>query len=242
MDLKELESGVDPEVHWYYQSKKLPMIAYVRKLIRNNSAGLTIVDVGSGSGFFALLLEREFPEQIKKVYLVDIGYTPEEINSTKGKKIEKTLRIPDRIENGLVILMDVLEHIDDDLGMLKSIKAACSGENNHFFITVPAFMSLWSGHDVYLGHYRRYRIPMLRSVLNQAAFRQGKFFYLYGTLFPMVWLARKLDNLKKKNADSNMKPSGKLVNSLLLNFNAMEMKAARSNKFFGVTCVAEGKI
>ena len=242
MDLKELESGVNPDVHWYYQSKKVPLVDYVKKLIRNSSAGLTIVDVGSGSGFFALLLERQFPNQIKKVYMVDIGYSEEEMAATRGKKIEMTHRIPPTIENGLVIMMDVLEHLDSDLNMLKDIKAASKGDNNHFFITVPAFMSLWSGHDVYLGHYRRYRIPMLRKVLNDAGFRQGKFFYLYGTLFPLVWLVRKLNNLKKSDANSNMKPSGSLVNSLLLNYNSMEMKLARGNGIFGVTCAAEGSI
>ena len=242
MDLKELESGVNPDIHWYYQSKKVPLVDYLKKLIRNGATGITIVDVGSGSGFFALLLEKEFSSHIKKVYLVDIGYTNEEMQATRGQKIEKVLRIPDTIENGLVILMDVLEHLESDLAMLKDIKAACTGHNSHFFITVPAFQSLWSGHDVYLGHYRRYRITMLRDVLHNAGFKRCKFFYLYGTLFPAVWLARKLDNMKTKEATSNMKPSGSLVNSLLLNFNSLEMKLARVNKMFGVTCAAEGVI
>ena len=32
MDLKELESGVDPSTHWYYQSKKIPLIRFVKKI------------------------------------------------------------------------------------------------------------------------------------------------------------------------------------------------------------------
>lgn len=242
MDLKELENGINPEVHWYYQSKILPLIAYTKKLLRNNIP-LTIVDVGSGSGFFAISLEREFGNSIKKVYLVDINYTSEEIAATAGAKIEKTLRIPDKIENGLVILMDVLEHIEDDLQMLKDIKGASSGENNHYFITVPAFNSLWSGHDVYLGHYRRYKIDMLEKVLNQAHFSIANSYYLYGSLFPMVWTARKLDNLKKnKDATSNMKPFSPLVNKILLGITSIDMKLASANKLCGVTCVSQGKV
>ncbi len=241
MDLKELEAGVNPEVHWYYQSKIQPLIAYTKKLLRNNIP-LTIVDVGSGSGFFAISLEREFPDQIKKVYLVDINYTPEEIAATRTAKIEKTLRIPDKIENGLVILMDVLEHLEDDLKMLKEIKAASSGTNN-FFITVPAFLSLWSGHDVYLGHYRRYKIDTLNKVLNEAHYNIENTYYLYGSLFPMVWVARKLDNMKKKkDATSNMKPFNPLVNKVLLGITSIDMKLASINKVFGVTCVSQGKI
>lgn len=241
MDLKELESGVNPEVHWYYQSKLLPLINYTRKVLKSTPQ-LTIVDVGSGSGFFAISLERAFPGQIKKVYLVDINYTNDEMAATRGSKIEKTLRIPDKIENGLVILMDVLEHLEDDLKMLNEIKAACVGDNNYFFITVPAFNSLWSGHDDYLGHYRRYKIPTLSSVLKKANYRITNTYYLYGSLFPMVWAARKISNLKKKEATSNMRPFNPLTNKVLLTLTSAEMSLTTANKMFGVTCVGQGKI
>jgi SAM-dependent methyltransferase len=241
MDLKELENGVNPDVHWYYQSKKLPLFNYAKQLIRRGQP-LTIVDVGAGSGFFALELEKHYGAAIAKVYLVDIGYTEAEIAATAGQKIEKVLAIPPVIENGLVLLMDVLEHLPDDLAMLQSIKQACIGNDNHFFITVPAFRSLWSGHDVFLGHYRRYRIPMLRSVLEKANFREIKNYYLYGSLFPLIWTVRRLNNLRQKEAASNMKPSHPVVNRVLLGLTSAEMKLASANKFFGVTCVGEGKI
>ena len=241
MDLKELESGVDPEVHWYYQSKLVPLINYTRKVLKTTPE-LTIVDVGSGSGFFAYSLERAFPREIKKVYLVDINYTTDEIAATKGTKIEKTLRIPSRIENGLVILMDVLEHLEDDLKMLNEIKAACTGDRNNFFITVPAFTSLWSGHDDYLGHYRRYKIPTLTAVLKKANYTIQNTYYLYGSLFPMVWVARKISNMNKKEATSNMRPFSPVTNKLLLTLTSAEMSLAPANKLFGVTCVGQGKI
>lgn len=241
MDLKELENGVDPKVHWYYQSKIKPLIAYTRKVIKSVGA-VTIVDVGSGSGFFAISLAEIFGSDVKKVYLVDINYTTEDIAATKGEKIEKTLSIPPKIENGLVILMDVLEHLEDDLLMLQNIKHNCVGNGNHFFITVPAFYSLWSGHDVYLGHYRRYKIGTLSAVLNTAKYSIGNTYYLYGSLFPMVWVARKLNNLRKGEAESNMKPFSSTVNSILLGITSAEMKLAPLNKLCGVSCVAEGKI
>ncbi|MFI5196367.1 MAG: methyltransferase domain-containing protein [Chitinophagales bacterium] len=241
MDLKELESGVNPDIHWYYQSKKLPLFSYTKKLLQKNNR-LTVIDVGSGSGFFSVSLEKELSKGIKKVYLVDINYTAEEIAASKNNKIEKTLRIPDKIEDSLVILMDVLEHLEDDLKMLQDIKAACRGDNNHFFITVPAFHSLWSGHDDYLGHYRRYKIDTLAGVLKKAGYTTHKSYYLYGSLFPMVWIARKIGNLKKKEATSNMKPFNPLVNKILLGITSAEMALASVNKVFGVTCVAQGKI
>jgi hypothetical protein len=241
MDLKELEAGVNPEVHWYYQSKILPLYNYVSKVLKNTQS-LTIVDVGSGSGFFAMSVEKKFSSLIKKVYLVDINYTPREIAATKGAKIEKVLAIPPRIENGLVILMDVLEHLEDDLKMLNEIKSACVGSNNYFFITVPAFLWLWSGHDVYLGHYRRYRIATLTAVLKKAKYSVENTYYLYGILLPVVWLVRKFSNIKKKDAISNMRPFNPLVNKILLAVTSMEMKITSLNKLRGVTVVAQGKV
>ncbi|MBF9224035.1 class I SAM-dependent methyltransferase [Hymenobacter ruricola] len=242
MDLKEVESGVNPDTHWYYQSKKLPLIRYAQRLVAAGKP-LTIVDIGAGSGFFALELEKVFGDAISKVYLVDIGYSEEEMAPTRGAKVEKVHAIPSTITNGLVIMMDVLEHLADDLQMLQSVKAASVGDNNHFFITVPAFQSLWSGHDVYLEHYRRYQIPMLRKVLQQAAFRQISNYYLYGGLFPLVWMVRRISNWRgQKQAASNMKPTNSLANSILLGLNSLEMKIAPANKMFGVTCVGQGKI
>ncbi|WP_201977639.1 class I SAM-dependent methyltransferase [Hymenobacter rubidus] len=241
MDLKELENGVNPETHWYYQSKKLPLFFYAERLL-NSGHPLTIVDVGAGSGFFALELEKHYRASIAKVYLVDIGYSAEEIASTKGQKIEKVVAIPSVIENALVLLMDVLEHLPDDLAMLQSIKEACVGTNNYFFITVPAFQSLWSGHDVFLGHYRRYRIPMLRQVLEKAKFRHISNYYLYGSLFSPIWAVRRLSNLSKKEAASNMRPAHPVINRLLLGLTSVEMKFTTANKLFGVTCVGQGQI
>ncbi len=241
MDLKELENGVDPATHWYYQSKKLPLLAFAEKLIATGRP-LTVVDIGSGSGFFAYELETKFGAGIAKVYLVDTGYSEAEMALTAGQKIEKVHAIPARIENGLVVLMDVLEHLDDDLGMLRAVKAACVGEHNHFFITVPAFKSLWSGHDVFLGHYRRYQIPMLRTVLERAGFARIRNYYLYGGLFPLVWGVRQLNNLRGQDAASNMRPFSRLANATLLGLTSVEMRLAPANKLFGVSCVGEGQI
>lgn len=241
MDLKELEYGVNPDVHWYYQSKIKPLISFTKKLAQKVKP-FTIVDVGAGSGFFSVALNDKFNTQTDTVYLVDIGYTAEEIAETKDAKIKKVLRIPDKIENSIVIMMDVLEHLDDDLQMLKDIKQASVGENNYFFITVPAFNTLWSPHDEYLGHRRRYRIATIRKVLGEAGYTTTNTYYLYGALFPLAWIVRKLNNLRKSKAASNMKPANSLVNSILLGICSAESKVAAHNKMFGISCIAEGRI
>jgi SAM-dependent methyltransferase len=240
MDLKEIELGVDPKTHWYYQSKKQPLLRFVKAVSQKLNSKLTLIDVGSGSGFFMYELMEAIPDRIEKVWLVDIGYTDEEIAVTKGKVIEKRKNLPSQIQNGIYVMMDVLEHLPDDKAMLLDIKNSCSG-NNYFFITVPAFQSLWSGHDVYLEHYRRYKISTLSEVLSDAGYKTDFCYYIYNSIFPLVWLVRRIGN-KTYKPRSNMKPIHPVINFGLKTFHIIENGIGKWNKLFGVTCVAEGKI
>lgn len=241
MDLKEMESGVDPESHWYYQSKKIPLIAFVKKIYSEKRIPLTLIDVGSGSGFFMHELQEAVPEMISKIWLVDIGYGDEEILAMKNQHIEKVRSLPDKIENAVIVMMDVLEHLEDDHGMLKAIREKSEGEN-YFFITVPAFMGLWSGHDVYLGHHRRYTLKTLRHLLDHSSFTTLHSYYFYGFIFPAVWLVRKLKNENHELSDSDMKPASPLVNGILKLICSIELPLRKLNQLGGVTCVGEGII
>ena len=240
MDLKELEQGVDPKTHWYYQSKKVPLLRYIKEVYAKTGKPINLIDLGSGSGFFMYEAYEALPEFIGQIYLVDTGYSEDEMNPTKGQRFQKQHFLPDKIENGLVVMMDVLEHLPDDKAMLDDIKKRSVGVN-HFFITVPAFKSLWSGHDVYLGHYRRYTTTMLEDVLKATGMTTKRCYYLYGTIFPLVWLVRRLGN-KTYKPKTSLKPAPTPVNALLKFWNTLEANTMRRNRVFGVTCVAEGEI
>ena len=244
MDLKELESGVDPKTHWYYQSKKVPLFRYFEQLARKQKNKLTVIDFGSGSGFFAYELREAFPQYIDEVLLIDIGYSDDEIFETANSTVKKLRYIPDGIDDCIVIMMDVLEHIEDDYAIMQDIHSKV-GRNAHFFITVPAFMSVWSSHDVYLGHYRRYTIPMLRQLLDSSHCHIRSSYYIYGSIFPLVWMVRKLKQTEEsmKNPEtSDMAPMPAPLNFLLKQYNTFEMNFRKANKLFGLTCVAEGTI
>jgi pimeloyl-ACP methyl ester carboxylesterase len=246
MDLKELENGVDPSSHWYYRSKYLPLKRYFEDL--HSSTGeralTTIIDFGSGSGFFAERLLQDFPERIKKVYLVDIGYPEDMVAASKGNIVEKSHVVPEGISNALILMMDVLEHLEDPAGVLETVKARL-GEEVFCFVTVPAFMSVWSTHDVFLGHYRRYTLDTLSDLLHSMGTRIDKGYYIYFSIFPLVWLLRRLKRSAAEMnnpSSSDMQPTAAPVNAILLAFHSLEMKLTRNNRWFGLTCVAEGKM
>src|SRR5439155_683450 len=66
-----------------------------------------------------------------------------------------------------VLLLDVLEHLDDDVAALVTARRALR-PGGLLVITVPAYRWLWSGHDVALGHRRRYTARELSRVVERA--------------------------------------------------------------------------
>jgi 2-polyprenyl-3-methyl-5-hydroxy-6-metoxy-1,4-benzoquinol methylase len=67
------------------------------------------------------------------------------------------------------ILVNVLEHIDDDLGVLRQL-AECVRPGGHVAVFSPALSGLYSEFDSKVGHVRRYRVSTLATVMSRAGF------------------------------------------------------------------------
>ncbi len=67
------------------------------------------------------------------------------------------------------VLINVLEHIEDDGAVLRDL-AGVLKPGGRLLLWVPAFEGLYSDFDRRVGHFRRYRIPPLRSTLMGAGF------------------------------------------------------------------------
>lgn len=239
MDLRETAQHIDQGKHWYYQSKKIPLHQYFSALSKNGIQN--IIDIGAGTGFFSKDLFQYFPNQIHQIQCVDTGYDEPYCIEHSNSSIKYTNTLNESFDHSLVVLMDVLEHIEDEDAFLKSILSKENG-HNFFFLTVPAFQVLWSGHDDYLLHYRRYTIASLKKVLIRNGFKIDRMYYMYGSLFPLVWLRRKLFAQNKNVQHSDLKPLPNWLNFLLLKYASFENRFARFNRLFGITCVAEGKL
>ena len=83
-----------------------------------------------------------------------------------------TILYPVHIKADIVLAMDVLEHIQDDYSTLKEWKNTLK-PNGLLLITVPAFQHLWSSHDIFLGHHRRYNKKDISDLAQiQSVFKQ----------------------------------------------------------------------
>ena len=222
MDLKEL-GNVDPNNFWYYVYKGKFISKKMSKYLNNPKI---IFDVGAGSGFFASIYVSQSNET--KAYCIDPYYSDEQIGE-KGNLIF-VKEVPP-VQPDTLLFIDVLEHVADDLALLREYVEK-SQKGSVFAISVPAFQSLWTNHDVFLEHYRRYRKIEVQKLVKNAGLIELESTYIFGSIFPLVWAVRKLK--RKNNVSSDLKPSSKLVDFLVLNFLNIE-KFIPVNKFFGTS-------
>jgi len=167
MDLRE--RSANPNRHPWELSRADMVLA----LLARNARSTRYADVGSGDLYFARRL-CELTDM--PVYAVDVNYG--------NRAVEGQLVICtdlDQVPSGSVdcaVLMDVLEHVDDDVGLLHAVGRVLAPAGQ-LLITVPAHAFLWSDHDVFLGHRRRYNRQHLRGVLQRGGLKVGECFHFF---------------------------------------------------------------
>lgn len=202
MDL--IEFGVrDPIKHWYYQHK---FWFISQSILWKNEGEKSLVDIGAGSALFSKELLRQ--ELVSDVVAIDTGYEIE--SESKGGITYRRSSSYSGFTHFL--LTDVLEHVENDKKFLKDIVAGADS-NSAFIITVPALMSLWSGHDVHLKHFRRYTKFELRKLVEQSSLSISSIRYTYSTIFPVAYLQRKLSGNGSQN--SHLRENGWAVGLIM---------------------------
>jgi hypothetical protein len=141
-------------------------------------------------------------------------------------------------------MMDVLEHVDDDVALLAEY-ASLLQPGRHVLITVPAFQALWSAHDVFLEHCRRYSLRQLEDVVRSAGLHPKRASYFFALILPIAVAAR-LKDRKRMDAQqieprSSLRPHGAFVNTALMLVNALELPLLKLNRLGGLSifCIAE---
>jgi SAM-dependent methyltransferase len=82
-----------------------------------------------------------------------------------------------------IVLINVLEHIDDDAAMLDHIEHLLV-PHGMLLLFVPALQWLFGSLDTLVGHRRRYHKPQLRALVEHAGFavRDLRYFDALGVL------------------------------------------------------------
>jgi SAM-dependent methyltransferase len=178
--------------HWWYTARREIVLAALRRSIRRDAAArppLRLADIGCGPGGIVPWLG-----EFGTAFGVDPSAEAIAYARTTGVDVRRG-GLPDELDLAgedpldAVLLLDVLEHVDEDELALRRIHSLLR-PGGTLIMTVPAFPFLWSSHDVVNEHRRRYTRSGLRRKLSAAGFRIDELSYCNTVLFPAVAAAR----------------------------------------------------
>jgi SAM-dependent methyltransferase len=168
MDERELQAmlALDDQ-HWWYRGRRQIIRAELDRLPLPD--GARVLDAGCGSG-------RTLEE------LTDYGAVCGTELDSHAAEVARSRGLGEvyngRIEElpwedasfDLITCLDVIEHTPDDRAALRELRRVCKPAG-FLVVTVPAYQTLWSVHDVVNHHYRRYGRRGLRAAAVQAGWR-----------------------------------------------------------------------
>jgi SAM-dependent methyltransferase len=240
MDVKEQDIlGDRIGEHWYYVAKGAALLQFL-----DGCACREVLDVGAGSGVFSRQLLAS--GHCERATCVDTAYTAERHEHHCGKPIAFVRRV-DRVTQDLILMMDVIEHVDDDVALIRTYTDGMQS-GARLLVTVPAFQFLWSGHDVFLEHKRRYTLASLHRTIERAGLEVIRSRYFFGALLPAVCLARLWGRLRLASSGfaprSDLRLHGAWTNALLARLHEVERRTLfPHNRWAGLTafCLARKK-
>lgn len=114
-----------------------------------------------------------------------------------------------------VVLLDVLEHVEDPVQVLRHVNAALD-DKGAVIITVPAHPWLFSRWDEQLGHYRRYTVRQFREHACEAGLRVSWLNYWNSFTMPAAVAVRGWEKLFPKRTQPDFPAVSAFTNRALL--------------------------
>jgi SAM-dependent methyltransferase len=190
-DLLYCQHATLEDVHWWFVGRQ----RIVRRLVeRWVPRGGTLLDVGCGAGGTVAALESDYDAR-------GVDASPAAVEACRARGITRvalgSATDPStwgQLPVDAVSLLDVIEHVDDDVGALRAA-AAATGPGGRVIVTVPAYEWLWSAHDTRNHHHRRYTRRRLLERHAAAGLEPLQSGYFNTLLFPAALVQRGLARL-----------------------------------------------
>lgn len=225
--------------HWWFVARSRIVLDLIHQRLRI-PAGAAVLDIGCGTGAILQALSQRYNA-------IGLDQSPLAIQLCHQQGIKNALLggfdvLPDPNQRfDLIALLDVIEHLDDDLGLLKACRERLSPRGS-VIVTVPAWPSLWSKHDDLNHHRRRYRRQQLRDVLQCAGFEMPWISYYNTILFPLALMHRLLERLRPDRPDRALEIPSQGLNWALTAVFAAERRWLRFGRFpAGLSLIAVGR-
>jgi SAM-dependent methyltransferase len=209
-----VEMAATEAAHWWFRGRRQILDGVIGAMGLPGSA--RILEAGSGTGGNLAMLARhgevsafEMDPHARKLaadkatgrFTLRAGSCPHDI-PFPGEQFD------------LVCMFDVLEHIDEDVKTLAALRDHLA-PGGRMLITVPAYQWLWSAHDTFLHHKRRYTARSLRQTFADSDLAVDRITYFNTLLLPLAAVARLKDRIAPGERSTGAGMPAAPVNSML---------------------------
>lgn len=203
--------------HFWYRSRNRVIKRLFKKYL-GTSDSKKIMEIGCGNGFIlkGLTELKNYKLSGADIHIQGLKNSKERLPDVDFIQLDAT-RMPFEKEFDAIGAFDVLEHITDDVKVIKNAhKALQSG--GYFLVTVPQYQWMWSNMDDIDQHKRRYAYSELNTKLTQNGFKVIYLSSFVFVLFPLMVFSRFFKKNKKFQEKSFEKKLTELKLSPLMNF------------------------
>lgn len=221
--------------NWWFLARKEIILSQVEKLYKSKGEPLKIINVGVATGATSEMLAAFGQVTSIEYEQACIDFTKTKINIDIEFGTILDIQYPDETFD-LVCAFDVIEHVENDQKAASELSRICK-PGGHVFITVPAFMSIWSHHDVINHHVKRYVISEIHDLFSKSLTTKYVSYYNFFLSMP-IFIVRFFDRLllgfiKRKNTNSDFDVvSNPILNQLLYRIFLFEKGFINAKKRF----------
>jgi ubiquinone/menaquinone biosynthesis C-methylase UbiE len=215
--------------YWWFRGKQFLVEMLLNKYLEDDGSNKTL-DIGAGTGSTLGLLSKYGEAYGAEFSTVAIRMLKQRgLNAIVRTDAEESIPFKNNAFSAVTCL-DVLEHLENDSGLLKEMFRVCK-PGGIILVTVPAMPLLWSGHDEALHHKRRYTKNQLLNRIASLNCIVTKSTYYNALLFLPIAAVRTFKSFmaaKGAQAESDFfMPLPKWLNNALYSLFVAELKCLR---------------
>lgn len=197
-NLAALSDGYDParyetvhrfqNKHFWFRGRNELICSQLKKYFPEAQ---TLLEIGCGTGQVLREIRQALPATRlcgTEIHTLGLAYARDTLPEVEFLQIDAR-GIPFSMEFDVVCAFDVIEHVDDDRGVLRQMYQSCR-PGGGIMVTVPQHRWLWSYKDDAACHKRRYTRKELQTKMLDAGFEvigATSFVFL---LLPLMYLSR----------------------------------------------------
>jgi SAM-dependent methyltransferase len=189
--------------HFWFRTRNGIIATLVRQITASLAPGYSVLEIGCGTGNVLRVLEKICSQGT----VIGLDQSTEGLAFARRRTSCTLLEGDARamsfdVKFDLAGLFDVLEHLPDDVQVLRDIRSLLR-PGGALLLTVPAGRSLWSYFDEAARHSRRYELAELVGKLTQAGYRVEYATPYMASLYPFIWLGRRLAARKHRHTNGH---------------------------------------